>query len=374
MAKYTFISDFNCPKRGIYEGDKLVFPFISEEQTKENHNLYVYSQIKEDGTEKLILKLGKAGSGIYNRYVNHQDITKPYNRCVWLGDSELGDEYGHKELQKRAKSKYAKYRHITGDEANNTDENYEMLYGIDSVIQFIKDVQEIYNAKPVRKEQPLYIDIRDLVIDVYKNNKKYNILYLCTRWGKTRTNLSLMQLHNMGNEHRISIMFSYVGTVRNSYLEDISTIKGYENIKFVDLSEVRNVNEKYNEIVEWLDADETNHVLLYFALTGDNNCFNERKKLVNKLKQYNKVAFIEEADFGAHCDNETINKEIDEENKEKLSQLKKITHIVNNCSVENIYITTGTGYDKIQKFVKDNSSDFALWTKDYIADVLGENL
>ena len=370
MAKYSFISDFKCQKRGIYEGENLVVPFLSEAQTKEKHNLYVYAQIKEDETENLVLKFGKARDGIYKRYNNYQDITKPYNRCVWLGDSERGDEYGHKELQKLAKSKYAKYRHIPRDESNNTDENYEMLYGIDSVFQFIKDIQEIYNAKPVKEEQPLYSDIKDLVLDVYANNKSWNILYLCTRWGKTRTNLSLMQLHNLGNDHRISVMFSYVGTVRNSYLNDISTLTDYENIMFVDLSEVKDVKQKYKEIVSWLESDKMNHVLLYFALTGGERCFNERKKLVNKLNQYKKVAFVEEADFGAHCDNVNIDKKIDKANEEKMSQLEKVKNIIKKNNIENVYITTGTGYDKIQKFIKGENSEFAVWTKDYIADVL----
>ena len=48
MAKYSFISDFKCQKRGIYEGENLVVPFLSEAQTKEKHNLYVYAQIKEE--------------------------------------------------------------------------------------------------------------------------------------------------------------------------------------------------------------------------------------------------------------------------------------------------------------------------------------
>ena len=370
MAKYSFISDFKCQKRGIYEGENLVVPFLSEAQTKEKHNLYVYAQIKEDETENLVLKFGKARDGIYKRYNNYQDITKPYNRCIWLGDSELGDEYGHKELQKLAKRKYAKYRHIPRDESNNTDENYEMLYGIDSVFQFIKDIQEIYNAKPVKEEQPLYSDIKDLVLDVYANNKSWNILYLCTRWGKTRTNLSLMQLHNLGNDHRVSVMFSYVGTVRNSYLNDISTLTDYENIMFVDLSEVKDVKQKYKEIVSWLESDKMNHVLLYFALTGGKNCFNERKKLVNKLNQYKKVAFVEEADFGAHCDNVNIDKEEDKTDKEKMSQLEKVKNIIKKNNIENVYVTTGTGYDKIQKFIKGENSEFAVWTKDYIADVL----
>ena len=180
-----------------------------------------------------------------------------------------------------------------------------------------------------------------------------------------------MQLHNLGNDHRISVMFSYVGTVRNSYLNDISTLIDYENIMFVDLSEVKDVNKKYKEIVSWLESDKMHHVLLYFALTGGTRCFNERKKLVNKLNQYKKVAFVEEADFGAHCDNINIDKKIDKANEEKISQLAKIKNIIKKNNIENVYITTGTGYDKIQKFIKGENSEFAVWVKDYIADVLG---
>lgn len=373
MDNLKFISDFSCCKRGIYDGETLEIPFMSKAQVQDNYNLYIYVQERKDdkGNVSIVAKFGKAKDSMWNRYNNHQDIDKPYNRCVWLGDSDKGDEYGHKELQKRARSKYAAYRHITGDEANNTDENYEMLNGVESLRQFIKDVEEIYNTKSVREEQPLYADIKDLAVDVYSNNKKWNILYLCTRWGKTRTNLSLMQLHNLGNDHRISVMFSYVGTVRNSYLKDISTLTDYENIMFVDLSEVKDVNQKYKEIVYWLESDKMNHVLLYFALTGGTNCFNERNKLVNKLNQYKKVAFIEEADFGAHCDNVTIDKEEDKTDKEKMSQLKKVKNIIKKNNIENVYVTTGTGYDKIQKFIKGENSEFAVWVKDYIADVLG---
>ena len=353
--------------RGIYIDDKLVIPYLSEDQVKEKHNLYIYVEIKDNGNT-ILLKFGKAKTSIYDRYYNGQAAVKEYNRCIWVGDSELGDEYGHKKLQQISKSEYSSYK---WHPINHSDENYKMLKGVESVYDFIRDVEEIYNTKSVRKEQPLYTDIRDLVIDVYSNNKKWNILYLCTRWGKTRTNLSLMQLHNLGNDHRISVMFSYVGTVRNSYFNDISTLTDYENFMFVDLSEVKDINKKYKEIVSWLESDKMHHVLLYFALTGGACCFNERKKLVNKLNQYKKVAFVEEADFGAHCDNVNIDKEEDKTDKEKMSQLKKVKNIIKKNNIENVYVTTGTGYDKIQKFIKGENSEFAVWVKDYIADVLG---
>lgn len=354
--EYKLISEFKSEKRGIYYGDFLIYPFKSESEVKENHNLYIYVDKLDNGN--IVLKFGETLTSIYDRYKGHQDIIKPFNKCIWLGDSdEYGDKYGHaklKELQDINKM----YRHISGKEANNTDENYEMLYGCDSILQFIEDVEKIYNTKNTREDQPLYEDIFNSVKDVFLNNAKWNILYFCPRAGKTRTNISLMQLHNMLG-HRISIMFSYVGTVRNSYISDINKIKGYETIKFIDVDNIKNIKETIDDIDNWLKIAE-NHVMIYFALTGDTNCFNRRKQILNKLNNYNKVAFIEEADFGAHCENST---------KNNISQLKKIHSIVDKHNVENIYITTGTGYEKLLKFV--SNENHKLFTKDYFVDILG---
>lgn len=358
MKEFDIIGEFGSDNRGLYQKDTLILPFKNETEVKENHKLYLYvSDILDNG--HIALKFGKADKtlNIYNRYKQLQDIIKPYNKCIWLGDSEFGDEYGHEELKKRGQINKM-YRWIDGEMANHSDENYEMLYGVDSIYRFIKDLEEIYNTKDVKIHQALYQDIFDSVKEIFLNNEKWNILYFCPRAGKTRTNLSLMQLHNMLG-HRISIMFSYVGTVRNSYISDINSIDGYETIKFIDLSEVNNIKKTIKEINDWLINTE-NHVMLYFALTGDTNCYNKRKQLLNKLNQYQKVAFIEEADFGAHCDN-------DKENGD-LSQLTKIKTAINNYNVENVYITTGTGYEKILKFIKGET--YKVFTKDYFIDIL----
>ena len=356
MGNFEYIAEFGSSNRGLYYDGNLIIPFKSEQEVKESHNLYIYVDKLDNGN--IVLKFGKAKDSIYERYKNHQDIIKPSNKCIWLGDSEYGDEYGHAKLQELAKI-HKMYIHITGKEANNTDENYEMIYGIESIKRFIEDVESIYNTKNSKEDQPLYEDIFNSVKEVFLNNVKWNILYYCPRAGKTRTNISLMQLHNMIN-HRISIMFSYVGTVRNSYIADLNKIKGYENIKFIDVDEIKNVNETTNEINKWLENSE-NHIMIYFALTGDTGCFNRRTQILNKLNKYNKVVFIEEADFGAHCENSS---------QDNISQLKKIHSIVNKYNVENIYVTTGTGYEKLLKFV--SNENYKVFTKDYFVDILGE--
>ena len=74
-----------------------------------------------------------------------------------------------------------------------------------------------------------------------------------------------------------------------------------------------------------------------------------------------KELVIEEADFGAHCENSS---------QDNISQLKKIHSIVNKYNVENIYVTTGTGYEKLLKFV--SNENYKVFTKDYFVDILGE--
>lgn len=362
VKQYGFskVAQFESENRGIYMDGKLIMPFKDKSETQAKHNLYIYYGVELDNGCPL-LKFGKCKTSIFERYKTSQDAIKPYNKCIWTGISEFGDEYGHQELQRRAKI-HKMYRHLEGECANGTDENYEMIYGYESMIRFIQDVEDIYNTSNIREDQPLYKDIFDSVKDIFLNNKKWNILYFCPRAGKTRTNLSLCQLHNKLG-HRISIMFSYVGTVRNSYLDDIFKLTDYENIKFIDIDNIKDNKDTVNEIDEWLN-DENNHVMLYFALTGDTKCFNRRKEILNKLKKYSKIAFIEEADFGAHCNNE---KPSDEE-KEYISQLSKIHTIVKKYNIENIYVTTGTGYEKLMKFVDVN--DYKVFVKEYFSDIL----
>lgn len=351
---WNSISQFDKEDRGVYCGDNLMYPYKNEKEIKEHHNKYIYVEITD--SNKVYLKFGHCKTSIYERYKGGQKTIKEYHTCIWLGDSDKGDKVGHKYLREQAKI-HGLYRHVIGDEANHTNENYEMTYGKKSIERFIKDVEDFYSTKDVKQEIPLYEDIKHLVKEVFMSIEKYIILYLCPRWGKTRTNLSLMQLHNMVG-HRISIMFSYVGTVRNSYVADLKTIKQYENIKFIDVDEIKNIDETVNEINDWLENLE-NHIMIYFSLTGDTKCFKKREEILNKLNQYEKIVFVEEADFGAHCDNST---------DENLSQLKKVNSIVEKFKVPNIYITTGTGYEKILKFVQ--GKDYKLFDKEYITDIL----
>lgn len=362
MTKFTEHAEFDSSfPRGIYIDDKLVIPYLSAEKIKEHHNLYIYVEIIDNGNI-ILLKFGKAKISIYERYNRGQGANKEYNRCIWVGDSDKGDEYGHKILQNIAAGKDSTYVWYP---INHSDENYKMLNGVDSVKEFIKDVENIYKTKCNKEKQSLYKDIFDFVVNTYPIRKKYNILNLCPRWGKTRTNLSFAQIHNYDGQ-RVSIITSYVGTVRNSYIKDIETLENYKYIKFIDLSDInsKNIKTKIKEINNWLNENEEHHVILYLALTGTKECYNERIKLIKRLKQYKKVLFIEEADFGAHCDNK---------NEDDFSQLMKTKQLIKNDNIDNVYITTGTGFSKLEKFIPNNEKDdCATFKMDYIFDILGQ--
>ena len=219
------------------------------------------------------------------------------------------------------------------------------------------EIQKSKRKNAIVKDQPIYEDIKELVIDIFKNisetNKFWNILDLCTRWGKTRTNLSLCEIFNY--QHRISIMTSYVGTVRNSYKQAIDTIKCYNDyFRFYDLSSEINIDD----VINFLNENENNHIMFYLALTGDtDNTYVNRTKILDdkRLKRYSKLLFVEEADFGAHCE----------------EQIKKIKNLKKEYNIAHTFITTGTGFDKIQKIIDE--SDYNIWVKDYLYDILLQN-
>lgn len=341
---YRDIARFDSSElRGLYDNDNLLISYLSEEVVKEKHNLYMYIEMLDNG--QIAVKFGKTKDSIYIRYKGEQNLIKNYNRCIWVGDSSFGDEYGHTELQKRA-SIHKMYKYVKD---NHSDENYEMPFGFLSVKKFIEDVEDIYNTHKVRKFIPLYDGIAKLAKEIFLDGKKRNLLYLCTRWGKTRTNLSLMQLYNYTGI-RVSIIASYVGTVRNSYLHDIETLKQYEDFKFYDCNDIN--SETISFIKKWLNDNDKHHVVIYLPLTGDIKCYNRRKENIKDLSEYKKLIFVEEADFGAHCD----------------SQLQKLDDIIKSHRTEYLFVTTGTGYEKAIKFFEKYK--FKEYIKDYIDDVL----
>ena len=374
MNKVEIKATFDCKDRGIYfhtDNDIKVIPFYSAEDSSicaKDGEILIYAFYNNanvnSSNERHFIKIGQTCKSIDYRY-NDQDVQKHKEVIValWKIDSKKfveskqnADTWIHDELEKIIKKEQRTYKRAT-DEGQR--ENFE-VFSADDVFNIIQDVENIIHKKKELKPLTLYADIVDLVEDIYYNSKKWNLLYLCPRWGKTRTNLSLCQLYNIEN-NRITVLFSYVHTVRNSYFSDIYSIKEYnENFKFVDV-----INYNEDDIVNFLAENNEHHVIIYFRLTSSSEKIETYISNLKKLsKQYEMISIVEEADFGAHCNTQS-------EDNEYSSKLNIIHKVVKNCKINKNFVCSGTGFDKMTKFVeKESSNDYEIFTRDYITDIL----
>ena len=353
-------------KDGLYIDGKFIIGFESIENCKKHSlNIYAYVDLSDWNTEnhELNIKVGWAKNGIYNRYHN-QDASHPWERVIglWHVDSDkVADTFIHKSLQDNSKYyKKDKLYHWNENAAKREEEDIKgstELYVIDSIEgikQLMDDITECTKSEVELEEVPLYKDIRDLVVEIKEMDARNNILYLCTRWGKTNTILELAKLHNDVDNVRITIMAAYVGTVRNSYKQNCAILKNYANILFVDPDDYDNEEELFIVINNHLMADTKNRVMFYVALTGNITAFRRRISVLKDLDFIKKELVIEEADFGSHCEN----------------QLNKISKM-EEMNISYNYITTGTGWDKVKK-ISDIFDDVKLYKREYLKDVLGK--
>lgn len=325
------------------------------------YNIYAYlDESSRSSTGELNVKVGWSKNGVMARY-NHQDANLPYQRVIglWHVDSiTVADSFVHYKLKTQSKiySKMNLYHWNENVAKRDFGKGSTELYVVESIqgiLALLDDISKATNTKNVLKTRKLYKDIRDLVVDIKKMDERNNILYLCTRWGKTNTILELAKLHNDVDNVRITIMAAYVGTVRNSYKQNCATLKNYANILFVDPDDYDNEEELFIVIKNHLMADPKNHVMFYIALTGDMKAFNRRVSVLKDLDFIEKELVIEEADFGSHCDLQ-------------LNKIKKMEEM--NISYN--YITTGTGWDKVKK-ISDLFDNVKLYKREYLKDVLG---
>lgn len=359
IHEITENSNIKIKKDGLYINGTLEFEFKSIQDCKNSYyNIYAY--VDNSDTEELNIKVGWAKNGVYNRY-QHQDSKNPYERVIglWHVDSDtVADSFVHDYLQNNSKIyKKDKYYHWNEFAANREDgKGSTELYVVESIEgikKLLEDVTKCTKSENVLKTRKLYKDIRDLIIEIKKMDERNNILYLCTRWGKTNTILELSKLHNMVDDVRITMMGAYVGTVRHSYKQNCSTTENYKNILFIDPDDYDTEKELYDTMVAHLTADPKNHIMFYVALTGDEGTFNRRITVLEHFENVKKQLIIEEADYGSHCEN----------------QLKKIRKLW-KMNVSYNYITTGTGWDKVKK-ISDELDNVKLYKREYLKDVLG---
>ena len=121
---------------------------------------------------------------------------------MWHVDSDtVADSFVHDYLQNKSKIyKKDKNYHWNEFAANREDgKGSTELYVVESIEgikKLLKDISDCTKSENKLKVRKLYKDIRDLIIEIKDMDERNNILYLCTRWGKTNTILELSKLHN----------------------------------------------------------------------------------------------------------------------------------------------------------------------------------
>lgn len=366
MAKIHTInynSKINTKKNLTIDGI-FVSDFKSlEDCNNKYYNIYAYlDETSWSSKNELNVKVGWAKNGVMARY-NHQDSNLPYQRVIGLwhvNSDKVADSAIHEYLRLKSEiyTNDGLYHYNEAAAKRNFGKGSTELYVVESIegiTKLLNDITECTKSENVQKFRKLYKDIRDLVIEIKEMDERNNILYLCTRWGKTNTILELAKLHNDVDNVRITIMAAYVGTVRNSYKQNCATLKNYSNILFVDPDDYDTEEELFNDIKNWLMKNPKNHIMFYVALTGDVRAFNRRISVLKDLDFIEKELVIEEADFGSHCDNQ-------------LNKIKKMEEL--NISYN--YITTGTGWDKVKKISDILAGECKLFKREYLKDVLGK--
>ena len=317
-------------------GEEVITPFIKEADLKvmpAATRYIIYAYADPDNNGNLAIKVGLVEKQtVWDRYAlstGHH----AHQRMVKLWESNLTDTEIISKLTVRAKNNRG-YSKIEGSRHENHTNSIES-FTVNNIIGFnnlMTDIAE-YAAEKVITKQPRndYQSIKDLVDEIISYNSKFYNLDLCARWGKTGTTLRLCKEYNRLEKIRMFIMSSYVGTVKHSYSEEIATLTNNENCLFIDPDNYENEAELISVMKNWL-KDKSHYIMYYVALTGDmKTCFNRRMAALKKVKVPTTL-FIEEADFGSHCD----------------KQVDKLKKLYNLTDCRHVLSMTGTNSERCE--------------------------
>jgi hypothetical protein len=327
----------------------VIQSFLSKEVLVDRKNkLYAYADTANNQTE-FFLKVGEAvDESIYDRY--NSTGQKQNDRMVAAWEFPEGDTKVHEELKVRGNILRGYCWEPTYDKAK-TREAYR-IYSAEGYHNLLKDVEEITKSETInaRVYRPDFHDVEKLVAELANSSSKYILADLCVRWGKTGTYSLLFKTLAEQYNCRVNIIASFVGTVKHSYSEEINTLKNNEHCLFIDLD--ADLDTNYKQVKQHL-TDPSNYVAIYLPLTGTEDCYTRRVKLIRKLKSFTMTMVIEEADFGAKC----------------IRQLRKIRPLVEDSaySFKFVIATTGT---KADQWIDIFKTDLSIYRRDYLMDVL----
>ena len=305
----------------------------------------IYAYV-EKSNDKFYIKIGKAISQtIYNRNIKITCITPIVKNTIFIWEGKnLNDVTAHNLIKKLIPNAWAGH----ANEETGTSEAFEFKT-LEELSRIKKCCDMAYGIEKAKegKKLKIYQDIKDTVDEIIKNNCS-QVEKLCTRWGKTNTVILLSKRYFDLKNIQFHILVSYVGTVDKSYEDTIEKDaygEGYNSIAYIQAND-KDVKEKLENAI-----NNAQQIFYYLQLTGDDKVFTTR---FNPIKDYvntkNTVLYVEEADFGAHTEN----------------QIKKI----NNIPHKHIHLLSGTGDEKLNKLAKDFKIN--KWVcKDYVVDLLG---
>ena len=317
-------------------GEEVVAPFIEESELKIMPTVtkyIIYAYTDPDADFNLAVKVGLVEKQtVWDRYAKSTGH-HAHTNMVRLWDSNITDTEIIEKLALRARNGRG-YSKIEGSRHENHTNSIEsfMVNDIRGFNNLMSDISEYAAEKVISKKfREDYESIKTLVDEIISYNEKFYNLDLCARWGKTGTTLRLCKEYNRLEKIRIFIMSAYVGTVKHSYSEEIATLTNNDNCLFIDPDNYEDEKILVSEMREWLKNKE-HYIMYYVALTGDmKSCFNRRVKALKKVKVPTAL-FIEEADFGSHCE----------------KQVEKIRHLYKATDCKHVLSMTGTNSDRCE--------------------------
>lgn len=356
----------------FFESDDKPYYFHSHDTLKDKkYNIYAYIDCSKTDN-KFYVKLGevKHGNTVYDRYAKETGSPKN-NFMVGLWTFDGTDTEIHNHLQLLTNSNLRTYKHAES-EVLNTSEAYE-LTSEKSYEEFKSDVDKFISKRknstacPVYHNFKPYSNVTEVIqktISKIDEGKKFSILDLCPRFGKTHTCVGIhKEFFEKNLNKRIFIISSYVGTVKQSYQDAVGMY--YPNSEFIDADHPSCETDMHN----WLDSNPNHMVIFYLPLTGadSNNSIENNKNIFEKriepLKKLKSEGYefggiiIEEADFAASCE----------------KQIKKIKKLYKSLNMPYAIATSGTNVSKLDSIGKKlgfKENETFRKRCEYIMDVL----
>ena len=171
------------------------------------------------------------------------------------------------------------------------------------VLECIKTLVEKHSGKSGLKKfipRGYQSHIQNQIVEAVNSGAKVIGAELAARSGKTLTSLSTFK--DFANQERFQYMFlpAYVLTAHSSFQKELRSFTDFDDILFI--------SDKDSDFVDKIKSNKDKKLVIATSLHTPDDSLN-KYDVVRELDKEKKIAFIDEADFGAHT--ESSKKRID---------------------------------------------------------------